>query len=197
MHPDRPGRIPIYEGIFLVRRKELTLVNMRVTTCTINVGKSLGNRELGMELLSFVDLFFILKAPAKRNDEKEECERAGFELLSFCKGSGVEVLVKTDIVGLVSLVRHNELSTVVRYNNAKGEEKLFGGVYLRPGKKKEEAMEKLDSLNDCDIIVGDLNARHPRWGSGGGQPQELIRIRGQRLRQQPWIPDRRTGYADV
>ena len=72
---------------------------MRVTTCTINVGKSLGNRELVMELLSFVDLFFILEAPAKRNEEKEECERAGFELFSICKGSGVEVFVKTDIVG--------------------------------------------------------------------------------------------------
>ena len=128
----------------------------------------MGNRELVMELLSFVDLFFILEAPAKRNEEKEECESAGFELFSFCKGSGVEVFVKRDIVGLVSLVRHNEWSTVVRYNTAKGEEKLFGGVYLRPGEKKEEAMEKLESLNDCDIIAGDLNARHPRWGSKGG-----------------------------
>jgi len=141
---------------------------MRVTTSTINVGKSLGNRELVMELLSFVDLFFILEAPAKRNEEKEECERAGFELFSFCKGSGVEIFVKADIVGLVSLVRHNEWSTVVRYSTNKGEEKLFGGVYLRPGEKKEETMGKLESLNNCDIIAGDLNARHPRWGSNGG-----------------------------
>ena len=145
---------------------------MRVTTSTINVGNSLGNRELVMELLSFVDLFFILEVPAKRKEEKEECERAGFELLSFCKGSGVEVFVKMDIVGLVSLVRHNEWSTVVRYNTAKGEEKLFGGVYLRPGEKKEEAMTKLESLSDCDIIAGDLNARHSRWGSKGGDNQK-------------------------
>ena len=128
----------------------------------------MGNRELVMELLSFVDLFFILETPAKRNEEKEECERAGFELFSFCKGSGVEVFVKTDIVGLVSLVRHNEWSTVVRYNNNKGEEKLFGGVYLTPGGRKEEAMLKLNSMDDCDTIAGDLNARHPRWGATGG-----------------------------
>ena len=92
----------------------------------------------------------------------------GFELFSFCKGSGVEVLVKMDIVGLVSLVRHNEWSTVVRYNNGKWEEKLFGGVYVRPGEKKEEVMEKLESWNECDMIAGDLNARQPVWVSGGG-----------------------------
>jgi len=81
---------------------------MRVTTCTINVGKSIGNRELAMDILSFVDILFILEVPVSRNEEKEECEKTGLELSSFCKGSEVEVFVRTDVVGLVSLVRHNE-----------------------------------------------------------------------------------------
>jgi len=56
----------------------------------------------------------------------------------------------------------------VRYRTNKGEDKLFGGVYLTPGGRKEEAMDKLNSMDDCDTIAGDLNARHPRWGAMGG-----------------------------
>ena len=57
---------------------------------------------------------------------------------------------------------------MVRYSTADGGTSLFGGVYLRPGERKGEATEKLESLNDCDIIADDLNTRHPEWGAKSG-----------------------------
>lgn len=36
---------------------------------------------------------------------------------------------------------------------------------MRPDWQKAEALDTLPPYSTCDIVVGDLNARHPRWGS--------------------------------
>jgi len=137
----------------------------------INVGRSLGNLELLTDKLSFVDIFFVLEPPAYRNEEKQECEKAGFELFSLCKRSRIEVFVKRDIVGLVSFVKLDMWSVVIGYETEGGEKKMFGGIYLSPGEKKKDTIDKLNTMNKCDIFAGELNARNIRWGSNGVDEQ--------------------------
>jgi len=38
------------------------------------------------------------------------------------------------------------------------------GIILRPDQQKAEALDTLPPYGTCDIVVGDLNARNPRWG---------------------------------
>ena len=42
---------------------------MKITTCTINVGNGEGNRNLVLDVLWFVDIFFILDCPTDNRGE--------------------------------------------------------------------------------------------------------------------------------
>src|SRR5437879_33951 len=105
---------------------------MRVKICTLNVGGGVGNRTVGMEMFSFVDVFFIVDPTIGVGRSFISGEGNGFDLFSFCKGSGVEVFVRREVVGLFSLVWHDDFMVVLEYRNERGERKRLGGVYLRP-----------------------------------------------------------------
>jgi len=87
--------------------------------------------------------FFILEPSVKRSGRFVEHERDEFELFSFVKESGVEVFVRTGIVGLMSMVRHDEISAIMEFVDGRGCRREFGGVYLSPEKGMGVAVEWL------------------------------------------------------
>lgn len=93
-----------------------------------------------------------------------EHEREEFKLFSFVKGSGVEVFVRMGIVGLMSMVRHDEISAVMEFMDGGGCRREFGGEYLSPEKGMGVAVEWLERLKSCNVLVGDFNVRHRVWG---------------------------------
>ena len=121
-----------------------------------------------MDLYAWVDVFFFLEPPGKRSGGFVEHERDEFELFSFKKDSGVEVFVRTGVVGLISVVRHDEMSAVMEFVDDEGRKRKFGGVYLSPTKGMGTVVEWLERLEDCNILVGDFNARHRVWGERCG-----------------------------
>jgi len=103
---------------------------MKITTCTINVGKGIVNRLLIIDVFSFVDVFFILERPVKRDGRNIVHEHGDFDLFSFeCEG-GVEVFVRTSIVGLFSLETHNKCSVDLSYVGRDDVSRCIGGVYI-------------------------------------------------------------------
>ena len=140
---------------------------MRVTTCTINVGRGEGNRTMIMEVLSLVDIFFILDPPVERNGGNVENEVEVFELFSFVKGSGVEVFVRTGLVGWMEMVEHNENICKIKMRNGQ-KEMVIGGTYWRPGKSVKEIERWMENMEDCNVVKGDFNARNPKWGKKSG-----------------------------
>ena len=121
-----------------------------------------------MDLHAWVDVFFILELPVKRSGGFVEHERDEFELFSFCKDSGVEVFVRTGLVGLMSIVRHDEMSAVMEWVDNAGRKRRFGGVYLSPEKGMGVAVEGMERLKGYNDLEGDFNARHRVWGEKCG-----------------------------
>lgn len=144
---------------------------MRVTICAINVGRGEGNRTVVMELLSYVDLFFIIDPPLMENGECVENEVRGYELFSFVKNGDVEVFVKSGITGWIEVVEHDENTVVLEYKTKEGNRKV-GGTYWRPHCKKEKVERWLERVKDCDMIMGDFNARSGVWGQESGDRYE-------------------------
>lgn len=140
---------------------------MRVTTCTINVGRGEGNRTMVMEVLSFVDVFFILDPPVERNGGNVEKEVEVFELFSFVKGSGVEVFVRMGMIGGMEIVEHEENICKIRMRDEQ-REIIIGGRYWRPGKSVKEMEKWMDNMKNCHVVTGDFNARNPMWGKKSG-----------------------------
>jgi len=141
---------------------------MRVTTCTINVGKSLGNQSLVLDLFSFVDVVFILERPVGRSGKVLDNKDGNFELMFFHENIEVEVFVNTRCLGLFSLVRGWEQGVIISYVDVDGIVRKFGGVYLRPGENAAKVKGWLENCNECDIVVRDFNARHPMSGEKSG-----------------------------
>ena len=140
-----------------------------------------------MEVLSFVDIFFILDPPVERNGENVENEVGVFELFSFVKGSGVEVFVRTGLVGWMEMIEHNEnICKIKMRNNQK--EIIIGGTYWRPGKSVKEMEKWMYNMKDCNVVTGDFNARNPKWGRRSGDT--ATNVYGRQLEK--WIKE--NGY---
>jgi len=145
---------------------------MRAVVCTINVGGGEGNRNMVIDVLFFVDIFVFVDGPVRRDGEFVEYENEKYELISFVKGSGVEVFVKKGLVGWVEVEEHDEWMVIL-----KGKEKdhvgmirsvRIGGTYIRPDRGVAEINLGMGKLERCDIIMGDFNARNQRWGTMSG-----------------------------
>jgi len=68
---------------------------MFITTLSINLGRSSANRSLVMDVLSFVDLLFIVDPPRKADGGGVVHGHVDFDLFSFVQASGVEVFVRS------------------------------------------------------------------------------------------------------
>src|SRR5205807_7169175 len=133
---------------------------MRVKVCAINVGGGTGNRALCMEMFSFVDVFFIIDPPVAVGGGFMQGEDNGFDVFSFVRGGGMEVYVRREMVGLFGLERHDERAGVIGFEDMRGEGRMLAGVYMRPNVSKGEFEDGLESVVDCDIALGDWNARN-------------------------------------
>ena len=103
----------------------------------INVGRHAGNRGMVMDLFSFVDIFFILEPPHTAGADFVQMEEGCYDLFSFVKGSGVEVFVRSQFVGLFDLVRHGDAGVTIGCF-VDGVRMVFGGVYVHPGGSKQD-----------------------------------------------------------
>ena len=138
---------------------------MKITTCTINVGNGEGNRNVVMDLLWFVDIFFILDCPTDRKGDYIEHENWNYDLISSVRDGDIEVYAKRGMTGWFMVENHNVSSVILRYEEEKTKEiKRIGGIYVRPLREVGWFEEELEKLKGCDMIIGDLNARHVKWG---------------------------------
>jgi len=135
---------------------------MRFSAMSINVGGGRANRQLVMQVFSFVDVLFVVDPPAGDEGSFVEAECGDRILFSFVVGSGVEVWVRAGLAGSFSVVDHNAVGAMVGYVY-KGVRKVVGGVYLRPGKMRNEFTGNVGPFSASDTIIGDFNARHTDW----------------------------------
>ena len=142
---------------------------MRATICTINVGGGEGNRNVVMEVMRWVDVLIVIDGPTTQGGEYVEHECIYYELVSFVKGSGVEVYIKREWLGWVTVEQDNEWNVVLSYKEmGKKERTRMAGVYLKPNRSIDYLEKGMKDLENCDIIMGDLNARNPIWGGKAG-----------------------------
>jgi len=81
-------------------------------------------------------------------------DSASLDLFSFVTGSGVGVYIRSSLVNLFTLVKHDAGGACIAFYD-RGREVVVSWVYVRPGTKKDLFLE-LSKTWDC----GNLNARH-------------------------------------
>ena len=157
---------------------------MKVTTSTINVGNGEGNRNMVLDVLGFVDVFFILDRPVNNRGEYVDHENSEYELVSSVDNGDVEVYIRTRMVGWFTIESHEKEGVIMRYEEEKTKElKRIGVLYIRPLSEVKEVEKRMDEMIICDLILGDLNARNPIWGKEAGD--EGYNAYGRKLQQ--WI----------
>lgn len=162
---------------------------MKITICTINVGNGEGNRNVVLDLLWFVDVFFILDCPTNRNGDYVEHENWNYELISSVREGDIEVYARKELTGWFAIESHEQSSVILTYEEEKtGERRKIGGLYVRPLREVGWLEQKLEEMRGCDMIIGDLNARHERWGRDSGD--DKTNAYGRRLNK--WINE--NGY---
>ena len=102
---------------------------MKITTCTINVGGGEGNRNMVMDVLWFVDIFFMLDCPVTAKGEYVEHENGEYEMVSSITDGDVEVYIRKGLVGWFEVEKHEKEGVVIAYENEKtNERKRIGAV---------------------------------------------------------------------
>jgi len=130
----------------------------------INVGRSVHNRSVVMDVFSFVHVVFILDPPVGGGRVCQES--GGFVLFLFGEGCDVEVFVRFDCLGWFKPGRIGTSSACVVYKENEVDV-VIGRVYIRPKMLKAEWDEEMAGLEDADIVIGDFNARHEDWDRDG------------------------------
>jgi len=136
---------------------------MLLNICKINVGASVGNCAVVCDVFSFVDVVFIVDPPVDGLGGAVDGDVGGFTYLSGTVRSDMHVYVWNSFVGLFDVVWVDARGVVVSVVSD-GIARRIGGVYLRPGLTVASVDEFLHPYKDCDILLGDLNARNDRWG---------------------------------
>ena len=141
---------------------------MIVSALAVNVGRSGGNRSLCFSLFCRVSLFFVLEVPVGGDGMVLAHEERDVELISFVVGSGVAVYARCGAVGLFEVVGHTKEVCVVGFLGEDGVMKRLEGVYVPPRVSGPGLLRALEGAGRMDIVAGDFNARHPRWGVDDG-----------------------------
>ena len=167
---------------------------MKITTCTINVGNGEGNRNLVLDVLWFVDVFIILDCPTNSRGEYLEHENHNYELVSSVKEGDVEVYIRRSMVGWLTIESHNKEGVIMKYEEENtGKTKRIGAIYVRPLRETDIVDKRMKEMENCDLIIGDLNARNPIWGGKAGD--DGINAYGRRLQQ--WMKDNNRKVAET
>lgn len=136
---------------------------MKITTLAINVSGGKGNRAVVMDVFSFVDVIFIIDPPLGVDGCVVPHESGcGKDLFSFVAGSGVEIFVRSALVGLFDVCEHSVDGASIGLVCG-GERIVMRGVYVRPGRTRSDWDGFAEKLAKCDMIFGDFNARHRDW----------------------------------
>ena len=72
---------------------------IRVSFCKMNMGGGVGNRNVVMELMSWVDVLIVVDGSVTREDGYVDHESTYYSLVSFVEGSSVEVYVREEWLG--------------------------------------------------------------------------------------------------
>ena len=83
-------------------------------------------------------------------------------MFSFVQASGVEVFVRSSLLGMFMVDKHDLVNCVVM-NDVGGVRKRIGGVYVPPTTKRPQCVAIESTWEDCDALMGDLYARHASW----------------------------------
>ena len=92
-------------------------------------------------------------------------------MFSFVKGSGIEVFVRSSILGLFSLTVHNRCFVGIGYTDMDGTPRHICRVYIWPNTQTEQVSDELNRMCDYDTLVGGFNSRYGRWDCNGYMSQ--------------------------
>jgi len=136
---------------------------MFINLCIINVGASRGNRALVLDVFSYVDVVFVVDPPVDVHGDAIDGDVGDFVFVSGIPGCDVHVFIQRSLLALFELVRSDKYGLVLGMFSG-GVFRLIGGGYLRPKMLVADVDVALAAYKDCHIVVGDMNARHDRWG---------------------------------
>jgi len=137
---------------------------MFINFCFINVGASVGNRSVVCDVFSYVDVIFVVDPPVDVHGCCVDGDVGDFVFVSGGDGCcDVHVYIRRSLLGLFDVVWADKHGMILRFM-ADGICRSVGGIYLRPGQSVEDVELALGPYTDCDILAGDMNARHSRWG---------------------------------
>jgi len=136
---------------------------MFINLLVINVGVSVGNRSVVCDVFSFVDIIFVVDPPVGALGGCVDGDVGAFVCISGLERCDVQVYIRECFVGLVDLEWVDSCGMILRVVSG-GVVKRIGGIYLRSKLRRDEIVTALEPYMDCDILAGDFNARHDRWG---------------------------------
>ena len=138
---------------------------MFINYCFINVGASVGNRYVVCDVFSYVDVIFVVNPPVNVHGYCVDGDVGDFVFVSGGDGCcDVYVYIRRSLIGLFDVVWADRHGMILGFMED-GVCRRIGGMYLRPGQSVEDVELALGQYTDCDILAGDMNARHRRWGS--------------------------------
>jgi len=146
---------------------------MFINLCVINVGASVGNRSLVCDVFSYVDVIFIVDLPSTPAGRYIDGDIGDFVLMCDVDKCNVHAYIRRSLVSMFDVVWSDKIGLVLGMMSG-GVKRHIGGVYLRPDMGSSAVEAALLPYTDCHIIVGDMNARHLRWGhmaDGGNNNQ--------------------------
>jgi len=136
---------------------------MFINLCVINVGASVGNRALVCEVFSYVDVLFFVDPPAGPRGEYVDGDVGDFVFVCGKDDCDVHVFIRKSLLGMFDII-HLDSFGVILSMVCNGVRFDVGGLYLRPGMSAVGIEEALMPYLGCHMLVGDMNARHDRWG---------------------------------
>ena len=98
-----------------------------------------------------------------------EHENWNYEWISSVRDGDIEVYARKELTGWLTIASHEQSSVVLTYEEEKTKKKRkIGSLYVRPLREVGWFEQNLDMSKGCDMIIGDLNARHASWGTESG-----------------------------
>jgi len=137
---------------------------MLINICTINVGVSHANRALVCNIFSYVDVLFIVDPQVGPDGNYVDGDVGDFAFVQVLASCDVEMFLRQSLLGLFDVLHSNKGNLVLAIVS-QGIQQKVGAVFLRPDTRKATALDILRPYGECDIVVGDMNVRHPHWGS--------------------------------
>jgi len=136
---------------------------MFINLCVINVGASVGNRALVCEVFSYVDVLFIVDPPAGSGGEYVDGDVGDFVFVCGKDDCDVHVFIRKSLLGMFDISYLDSFGVILSMV-CNGVRMDIGGIYLRPGLSAEGIEVALMPYLGCHMLVGNMNARHDRWG---------------------------------